>query len=159
MSDGFCNRAGLIMRYREDNELHPDFHGVTNATLTYVAENFGVEALRAILRRTGREVYRSIREKLGRGDVSELLEHLNWFYFRESAKYHLTVAPDDITLEVFECPALRQLRKMGLSPSPWFCMQTGEVNAGICDGTPWRTELTVLGEGHCRQRFHREENR
>ena len=145
------------MRYQENNELHLDFHGATNTTLNYVAEKFGVEALKSILRKTGRDVYRSIREKLGRGDASELLEHLNWFYYREKAKYALTVSEDRLTLEVFECPAIRQLKKLGLKPSELVCLQTSEVNAGMCEGTPWKTEVEILGEGHCIQRFKREQ--
>jgi predicted ArsR family transcriptional regulator len=144
------------MRYREDNELHLDFHGTTNTTLNYVGERFGVDALKSILRKTGRDVYRSIREKLAVGDASELLEHLNWFYYREKGRYALTVSEDRIVMEVFECPAIRQLKKLGLKPSEWVCLQTGEVNAGMCENTPWRTELELVGEGHCIQRFIRE---
>jgi len=144
-----------MLRYQEDNELHRDFHGTTNTTLNYLADNFGVDALKGILRTTGREVYKSIREKLAAGNASELLEHLNWFYFREGAKYQLTVQPDEIRLEVFECPAIRHLKKLGLEPSRHFCLQTSEVNSGICEGTPWQTETTILGDGHCLQIFRR----
>ena len=51
-----------MLRYQEDNELHLDFHGTTNTTLNYIAENYGVENLKAILRKTGHDVYKSIRE-------------------------------------------------------------------------------------------------
>ena len=87
-----------MLRYQENNELHRDFHGTTNTTLNYIAEHYGIEALKAILRKTGRDVYKSIHEKLVKGDASELLEHLNWFYFREGAKYQLTVDENEIKL-------------------------------------------------------------
>lgn len=145
-----------MLRYQEDNELHLDFHGTTNTTLNYIADNYGVEALKEILRKTGREVYKSIHEKLLKGDASELLEHLNWFYFREKGKYQLTVDENRIVLEVFECPAIRHLRKLGLEPSPHVCLQTSEVNAGMCEGSPWRSEVQVLGEGHCIQTFTKD---
>ena len=145
-----------MLRYQENNELHRDFHGTTNTTLNYIAENFGVEALKAILRKTGRDVYKSIREKLSRGDASELVEHLNWFFFREQGRYRLTVDGDTITFEVLECPAIRHLRKLGLEPSPYVCLQTSEVNAGMCEGTPWESEVKVLGEGRCVQTFRRK---
>ena len=64
------------MRYKEDNELHLDFHGTANTTFDYIAEHFGVEALKSILRKTGHDVYKSIREKLAKGDASELVEHI-----------------------------------------------------------------------------------
>jgi predicted ArsR family transcriptional regulator len=145
-----------MLRYQESNELHMDFHGTTNTTLDYIADNYGVEALKEILRKTGRDVYKSIHEKLLKGDASELLEHLNWFYFREKGKYQLTVEENKIVLEVFECPAIRHLRKLGLEPSPHVCLQTSEVNAGMCENSPWRSEVQVLGEGHCIQTFTKE---
>ena len=145
-----------MLRYQEDNELHLDFHGTTNTTLNYIADNYGVDALKEILRKTGREVYKSIHEKLVKGDASELLEHLNWFYFREKGKYQLSVEENKIVLEVFECPAIRHLRKLGLEPSPHVCLQTSEVNAGMCENSPWHSEVKVLGEGHCIQTFTKE---
>ena len=148
-----------MLRYQENNELHLDFHGTTNTTLNYVAEKYGVEALKKILRKTGRDVYKSIHEKLLKGDASELLEHINWFYFREKSKYRLNVSENEIELEVFECPAIRHVRKLGLEPSEFACLQTSEVNAGMCEGSPWRSEVTVLCEGHCIQRFIREEQK
>ena len=145
-----------MLRYQEDNELHLDFHGTTNTTLNYIADNYGVEALKGILRKTGREVYKSIHEKLLKGDASELLEHLNWFYFREKGKYQLTVEENRIVLEVFECPAIRHLRKLGLEPSAHVCLQTSEVNAGMCENSPWHSEVQVIGEGHCIQTFTKD---
>ena len=145
-----------MLRYQENNELHLDFHGTTNTTLNYIADNYGVEALKGILRKTGREVYKSIHEKLLKGNASELLEHLNWFYFREKGKYQLTVEENRIVLEVFECPAIRHLRKLGLEPSAHVCLQTSEVNAGMCEGSPWHSEVQVIGEGHCIQTFTKD---
>ncbi|MBQ9770636.1 MAG: hypothetical protein IJW23_02295 [Lentisphaeria bacterium] len=146
-----------MLRYQENNELHLDFHGTTNTTLNYIAEKFGVDALKMLLRKTGRDVYRSIREKLAAGDASELVEHLNWFFYREKGKYQLTVSGNEITLEVFECPAIRHLKTLGLEVSEFACLQTSEVNAGMCEGTPWKSEVRVLEPGHCIQTFRKED--
>ena len=148
-----------MLRYQENNELHLDFHGTTNTTLNYIAEKFGVDALKMILRKTGRDVYRSIREKLAAGDASELIEHLNWFFYREQGKYQLTVSGNEITLEVFECPAIRHLKKLGLKISDYACLQTSEVNAGMCEGTPWKSEVRIVEPGHCIQTFRKEDQR
>ena len=145
-----------MLRYQENNELHRDFHGTTNTTLNYIADHYGVEALKMILRKTGHDVYKSIREKLETGDASELIEHLNWFFYRERGKYQLAVSENEIVFEVFECPAIRHLRKLGLEPSPHVCLQTSEVNAGMCEGTPWHSEVKIVGEGHCVQTFRKE---
>ena len=145
-----------MLRYQENNELHRDFHGTTNTTIDYIVENYGLDAMKSILQTTGKEVYKSIHDKLAKGDASELLEHLNWFYFREGAKYQLTVQPDEIRLEVFDCPAIRHLKKLGLKISKHICLQTSEVNAGMCDGTQWETDTNVVEEGHCVQVFKRK---
>ena len=147
-----------MLRYQEHNELHRDFHGTTNTTLDYIAENYGLDALREILRATGRDVYKSIHDKLAKGDASELLEHLNWFYFREGAAYRLTVTSEEIRLEVFDCPAIRHLKKMGVEISKHICLQTSEVNEGMCEGTQWETETNVIECGHCMQIFKRKES-
>ena len=60
-------------------------------------------------------------------------------------------------MEVFECPAIRHLRKIGQEPSEFVCMQTSEVNAGMCEDTPWDCSVEVLGEGHCIQKFWKKE--
>ena len=142
-----------MLRYQENNELHMDFHGTTNTTLNYIAENYGVEALKMILRKTGREVYKSIHDKLAKGDASELIEHLNWFFNREKGRYNLSVSQNEIVLEVLECPAIRHLRKLGLEPSEHVCLQTECVNEGMCENTPWKSSLKVISEGHCIQTF------
>ena len=145
-----------MLRYQENNELHRDFHGSTNLAIHYLAENYGVEAAKAVLRRTGREVYKSIHDKLANGDDSELVEHLSWFANREGARYRMAVAPGEVTFEMLECPAIRHLRKLGLKVSSHCCLQTSEVNAGMCEDTPWETETKVMCEGHCIQIFRRK---
>ena len=146
-----------MLRYQENNELHRDFHGSTNLAIHYLAENYGVEATKAVLRKTGREVYKSIHDKLANGDDSELVEHLSWFANREGAKYKMEVAPGEVTFEMIECPAIRHLQKLGIVPDELTCLQTSEVNAGMCEGTPWESSLEILGEGHCVQKFVRRE--
>ena len=146
-----------MLRYQENNELHKDFHGTTNTTLDYIAGNYGVEALKEILRKTGRDVYRSIHDKLAKGDASELIEHLNWFFYREGGKYQLTVKDDEIIFEVFQCPAIAHLKKLGMPVSPYCCLQTECVNQGMCENTPWSSSLEIIGEGHCIQTFKKGE--
>ncbi len=145
-----------MLRYQENKELHKDFHGTTNTTLNYIAEHYGVDALKEILRRTGHDVYKSIREKLASGDASELIEHLNWFFYREGAEFSLCVNENEIRFEVFECPAHKHLRTLGLQVSEYSCLQTSEVNAGMCEETPWKSSVEHIGPDHCIQIFRKE---
>ncbi len=73
-------------RYQEDNELHRDFQGTTNKTFDPIADNFGLDALKSILRAMWRNIYKTIHDKLAKGNASELVEPLNWFFFREGAQ-------------------------------------------------------------------------
>lgn len=146
-----------MLRYQENNELHRDFHGTTNTTLDYIAETYGLEALKEILRTTGHDVYKSIREKLAGGDASELIEHLNWFYHREGAPYKLTVLENEIRFECLECPVRKHLESLGLPISKYSCLQTSEVNAGMCEGTPWESAVEIVAPGHCVQIFRRRD--
>ena len=145
-----------MLRYQEDNELHRDFHGSANMTFDYIADNYGVDALKEILRKTGHDVYKSIREKLAKDNPSELIEHLNWFFFREGAPYQLTVSDGEIRFECFECPAQKHLKKLGVPISKYSCLQTSELNAGMCEGTPWESSVEHIAPGHCIQIFRRK---
>jgi hypothetical protein len=139
------------MRYRENGELHKDFHGTSNTTVEYIAKIFGKKALHEIFFAVGQKVYRSIYEKLKTGDLSELVEHWNYFFAREKGIFKLTVTPDKIVLEVDECPAVKQLLKLGLTPSNFFCCQTTMVNEAMCENTPFESKTEILGSGKCRQ--------
>lgn len=91
-------------------------------------------------------------------EASELIEHLNWFLYREQGKYQLRVTEDEIILEIFECPAIRHLKKLGRPISEHICLQTSEVNAGMCEDSPWTSEVRIIGEGHCIQTFRKEKS-
>ena len=145
-----------MLRYQENNELHRDFHGNTDSAIRYFAGRYGEEKIKEILRRTGRDVYKSIREKLAKNDPSELLEHLVWFYHREGAEFDLKVTAREIRFEVFECPAHKHLRRLGLPVEPINCLQTSEVNAGMCEGTGWTSSVEHKGPDHCVQIFRKE---
>ena len=52
--------------------------------------------------------------------------------------------------------AVTKLEKMGLEPAPFNCLQTEEVNAGMCEGTPWTSTVEHIGPDHCVQIFRKE---
>ena len=139
------------MRYREAGELHLDFHGATNTTISYIAQNFGEKALHEIFFAVGQKVYKSIHEKLKQGDASELIEHWQYFFVREKGGFQIKETPEAIVLEVSECPAVRHLLKLGLTPSPFFCNQTILINEALCKDTPFESKTEIRGCGKCRQ--------
>lgn len=140
------------MRYQENGELHLDFHGTTATTIDYVAKHFGNDALRQLMERMAKQVYRSIYEHLQAGDTGELVEHWQYFFNREKSVFQITRHDNGIVeLLVEECPAVRQLKKIGMKVSPDFCLQTKMINEAWSDGTPFTITTEKTGEASCRQ--------
>jgi len=144
-----------MLRYRETGELHKDFHGSMNAAVEYVGRRHGREGLRAVFKATAQRVYRSIYEGLKRGDWSEWVEHGRYFMDREGAEYALAVTDDAVVMTVRTCPAVAHLRRLGLTPSEFFCDQTVLLNEAWCEGTPFEAVTEITGEGSCVQTIRR----
>ena len=144
-----------MLRYRETGELHKDFHGSMNAAVEYVGRRYGREGLRKVFTATAQQGYRSIYEGLKRGDWSELAEHWRYFMSREGADFTLAVSERELVLTVSVCPAVAQLKKLGLTPSEFFCDQTVLLNEAWCEGTPFEAVTELTGEGSCVQKIRK----
>jgi len=144
-----------MLRYQEKGELHKDFHGSMNATVEYVGSRYGRDALRDLFRVTAHNVYRSIYEKLKAGDLSELIEHWQYFMDREEADYTLEVKEEMVLMTVRKCPAIAHLHKLGLKPSEFFCDQTVLLNEAWCEETPFEAVTELTGDGSCVQIIRR----
>lgn len=142
---------GEFMRYQENDNLHLDFYGLTNTTIKYVSDKFSVEELDQLLFDVGKNVYKSINQKLAKGDTSELLQHWIHFLEREKGVFSIRESGNEITLTVSECPAIRHLKQLGIEISPHFCDQTIYINNGMCDDTAFKIETKITGEGSCVQ--------
>ncbi len=140
-----------MLRYREAGELHKDFHGSMNAAVEYVGRRYGREGLREVFKATAQRVYRSIYEGLKRGDWNELLEHWRYFMEREGAEFSIEVTDTEAVMTVRRCPAVAHLRKLGMTPSEFFCDQTVLLNEAWCEGTPFEAVTEVTGDGSCTQ--------
>jgi hypothetical protein len=141
----------MAMRYRETGHVHLDFHRTTNGTIAYLRTKHGQGFLDEILKRTARDVYRSIREDLLRGDPEQLVEHWAYFFGREGADTALERVGDEIRLTVRRCPAVAYLKERGIAIDPAFCRQTTVINAALAEGSPFEITTEVLGEGRCVQ--------
>ena len=49
-----------LLRYRSTGEVHKDFHGLTCATLHYLIDNYGEDAVTEVLTSTAQKVYKTI---------------------------------------------------------------------------------------------------
>jgi len=143
------------VRYRETGELHLDFHRSLNGTIAYLRKTYGRDLLDETFRRTGRDVYRAIREDLLRGDPESLVEHWTYYFDREGGKYRLEREGDEIRFIVSQCPAIAYLQKRRIEVDPDFCRQTVVVNEALAEGTPFEVTTEVQGGGRCVQTIRR----
>jgi len=143
------------MRYREDGQVHLDFHRTTNGTISYLRKTYGDAFLDETFRRTARDVYRSIREDLERGDATQLLEHWKHFFGREGGEFEISEETDEIRLEVKRCPAVSYLRSKSIEIDPAFCRQTSVINDALVADSEFEIETEVSGDGQCVQTLRR----
>ncbi|MBM4039910.1 MAG: hypothetical protein FJ290_15505 [Planctomycetes bacterium] len=147
--------ARKAMRYRDTGQVHLDFHRTTNGTIAYLRKRYGQEFLDEVLRRVARDVYRSIREDLRRGDPEQLVEHWAYYLDREAGDYTIERQADVIRLTIHRCPAVAYLRERGIEPDPAFCRQTIVVNAALAEGSPFVLTTEVTGDSQCVQTLRR----
>ena len=140
------------MRYVCKGELHKDFHVSILDGVNYLIDNYGEDAARKVLERTGTGVYRQMHRKLVAGDTSELLEWWRYYMEREDGKFELEKHADGTaTLTVHDCPALRHLEKRGVSGGKRVCWATRILNDAFCAGSPYEIVLDETDDFSCRQ--------
>ena len=147
----------MSMRYISTGEVHKDFHGLTCATLHYLIDNYGIESVREILKNTAQKVYKTMHLALRSGDCSELVEWWKYYLDREGGDFAIDHLVDGICLRVTNCPALRQLVKMGQCPDAILCEATHMFNEALAEGSPFVADLRKTGVFSCVQTFLRRE--
>ena len=135
------------MFYEEKGNVHKDFHLATNTTIAHVLKTYGQEFLRELFHRTAQGVFRKIYESLKSGDYTPLLEFWKYYYDREGGVYEIEKKDDGIIFHVLKCPAAAHLMKRGTPVTDDFYLQTIYLNEGWSEGTPFRIETVVHGEG------------
>ena len=143
------------LRYAEGGEVHLDFHGATNTTIDFIISRYGVEAMDAIFKKVGKDVYRAIHDDLVAGDTGQLVRHWRHFFTRENCDYDIDVGADEIVLTVRHCTAWHHVQKLVGTPSPHFCDQTTRTNEALAEGSPYAIDTKITGPGSCRQVIRR----
>ena len=143
------------LRYAEEGEVHLDFHGATNTTIEFIIARYGADAMDAIFKKVGKDVYRSIHEDLVAGDSAQLVAHWRHFFEREDCDYDIAVGADEIVLTVKRCTAWHNVAKLVGTPSPHFCDQTSRTNEALVEGSPFVLDTEITGPGSCRQVLRR----
>ena len=140
-----------MLRYRSTGEVHKDFHGLTCATLHYLVDNYGHEAMVEVLQKTAKEVYKTIHEGLKQGVPDELFEFWSYYFQREQGEFSIEKTDEAVRLIVKDCPALRHLVKLEQSPDPILCEATRIFNNALTEGTPYELTTEETGSFSCIQ--------
>ncbi len=140
-----------MLRYVSTGEVHKDFHGLMCATLHYLYDNYGEDAVLEILTNTAQKVYKTIHEKLKAGDPGELLEFWEYYLTREDGDFEIEKCEDEIRLVVNDCPALRHLVKLEQSPDPILCHATKIFNDALTQDSPFQIDTRQTGTFSCVQ--------
>jgi len=152
----------VMRRKASDNEyLHPDFHGALSAGIDYLHRTYGPRAVRDYLRAFARRYYAPVTEALRREGLPALKRHIAALYRREKAPCQIRLTRDELVVTVPACPAVTHMRRRGYPVARLFHETTRTVNAVLCEGTPFRAELTAYDPetGRSVQRFYRRGRR
>jgi len=143
------------LRYREEGNVHLDFHGAAATTINFIVARFGTEALHDIFRHVARDVYQDLRAHLLAGDSGEVVRHWQHFFTREGADFDIAVGEDEIVMTVRHCPAWHHVARIHGAVPERFCDQTSVVNTELAEGTPFAIDTVLTGPGACRQIIRR----
>lgn len=146
-----------MLRYKAGGEVHKDFHGLTCATLHYLIDNYGKEAMVEVLKNTAQNVYKAMHEGLKNGDSEELVEYWKFYFERENGVFSIERVEDEIRLIVQDCPALRHLVKLEQEPDALMCEGTAIFNDALTENSPYEIETRKTGEFSCVQILKRKE--
>ena len=151
-----CTSPHGGLRYACKGELHKDFHASILDGVNYLIDNYGESAAREVLSATAQQVYRTMHEKLARGDSSELIEWWLYYMDREQADYVLEEREKGgAVLDIARCPALAHLEKRGVPGGRRVCWATRILNEALCEGTPFEIVLDAEKGKGCRQILRR----
>ena len=151
-------KVGNMLRYQSKGEVHKDFHGLTCATLHYLIDNYGEEALVEVLAATAQKVYKTIHDGLKNEDPDELVEFWQYYFEREQGEFSIEKTADEIRLTVKNCPALRHLVTLEQEPDPILCRGTAIFNNALAAGSPYELCTEKTGDFSCVQTLRKRED-
>ena len=121
----------LVMdRRASDNEyFHKAFHGSMNKGISYLAEHYGVDHVRAYLKKFTKDFYWKVAEKAMAEGLSAIEEKIRDTYEKEHALDVLKteLADNCLKVTVSWCPAEKFLRDNGVVLSSYYYLSTETV--------------------------------
>ncbi len=130
-----------------------DFYFAINATFRFIHDRFGMDGLRAYWRELGRDYFRPLSERFRDGGLPAVEAYWRDFFRQQPCGAAEVIRePEQVRIEVRDCPALRWLRDHNRDVFEHYCDHCRYVSEEIADQAGMRFELEG-GGGQCRQRF------
>jgi len=132
-----------------------DFYFAINATFRFIADKLGPDGWVSWLRDMAADYYRPVWEQWRRGGLDSVARYLDAAFAAEpGAVYRVLQQPDEVVLEITECPALKHLRAHGREIVPFYC-QHCQHQFGTMAGLAGLSMALRGGNGSCTQVFSR----
>ena len=150
-----------VMRRRASDNvyLHRDFHGALSAAIEYLDRRYGPEAVREYLREFTLSYYAPLRRCIATDGLEALRQHFADMYATEGGDVRMTLADNELIVEIAACPAVTHMREHGYPVARLWVETTRTVNEALCEDTPFAAELVSYDDetGGSVQRFYRRQ--
>ena len=124
------DKTMVMDRRASDNEyFHKAFHGSMNKGISYLAENYGENHVRAYLTKFAKDFYHPVAESARGVGLSAIAEKIQDTYAKEHAEdaLQMEMADNELKVSVSHCPAESFLRSVGVEVSPLYYLSTEVV--------------------------------
>jgi len=132
-----------------------DFYFAINATFRFILKQLGHDGLRQYWTDLGARYFAPVTARWKADGLAAVAEYLRAFFAAEpGAQVEVRQSPNEVTVEVNVCPAIRHLRAHGREIVPCFCDHCQVIGNAMAAPAGLRLEIEG-GNGSCRQRFVR----
>lgn len=151
-----CNMPNFPLPYTDTKpQGAADFYFAINATFRFLYERLGRKAWIAYLEHLARGYFRPVNQAWQRGDLPSVASYWKAFFDAEpGGDVKVRASPDEVVIEVRECPAIAHLRRSGRAIVPYYCEHCAILGAARAAEAGFSMNL-FGGNGSCRHVYRR----
>jgi hypothetical protein len=130
-----------------------DFYLAINATFRFIPNKLGPDGLRQYWTDLGTRYFAPVTARWKEGGLTAVAEYWRAFFAAEpGAEVEVIQSPNEVTLAVKVCPAIKHLRAHGREIVPCFCEHCHVIGNAMAAPAGLMVRIEG-GNGSCRQRF------
>lgn len=130
-----------------------DFYFAINATFRFVLNKLGPDGLRQYWTDLGTRYFAPVTARWKEGRLIAIADYWRAFFAAEpGAEVEVRQSPNEVTLDVKVCPAIKHLRAHGREIVPCFCEHCHVIGNAMAAPAGFKVRIEG-GNGSCRQRF------